>query len=164
MKKTRSVIGTLALVLLFSSAFNPAVETGLKTGRQAPGLQWQDNGNQVELSALRGQYVLLNFWAGYDAASRMRNVRLSREADKEGYENLRFVSISFDTNSKVFEEIVKRDRLNTATQFHDKAGKASDIFDSYRLSRGFTSYLISPEGVIIAKDPSLEQLTKLIRQ
>ena len=40
----------------------------------------------------------------------------------------------------------------------------SDIFDNYRLNKGFASYLISPEGVIIAKDPNPEQLTKLIRQ
>ena len=62
------------------------------------------------------------------------------------------------------EETIKRDGLNTATQFYDKDGSQSDIFDNYRLNKGFASYLISPEGVIIAKDPNPEQLTKLIRQ
>ena len=103
----------LALVLLFSSAFNP-VETGLKEGKQAPMLKLKNSEGAVTLSELKGRYVLLNFWAGYDAPSRMENIRFAREIDKNKIENI--------------------------------------------------SYLISPEGVIIAKDPNPEQLTKLIRQ
>lgn len=107
---------------------------------------------------------MLNFWAGYDAPSRMGNIRFAREIDKSEIENISLVSVSFDTSRKVFEETIKRDGLNTATQFYDKDGSQSDIFDNYRLNKGFASYLISPEGVIIAKDPNPEQLTKLIRQ
>ncbi len=163
MKKTKSVIGMLALVLLFSSAFNP-VETGLKEGEHAPMLQLQNAEGPVSLQSLKGQYVLLNFWAGYDAPSRMENIRFAREIDKNRIENISLVSVSFDTNRKVFEEIVKRDRLDTATQFYDKDVSSSNTFDDYRLSKGFASYLISPEGVIIAKNPNPDQLTKLIRQ
>ncbi len=153
----------LALVLLFSSAFNP-VETGLKEGKQAPKLYVENTAGKVTLQELKGQYVLLNFWAGYDAMSRMQNVRFAREIDKAGLENISLVSVSFDTNRKVFEETIKRDGLNAATQFYDKDGSRSDIFDNYRLNKGFASYLISPEGVIIAKNPDPEHLTNLIRQ
>ena len=153
----------LALVLLFSSAFNP-VETGLKEGKQAPKLYVENTAGKVTLQELKGQYVLLNFWAGYDAMSRMQNVRFAREIDKAELENISLVSVSFDTNRKVFEETIKRDGLNAATQFYDKDGSRSDIFDNYRLNKGFASYLISPEGVIIAKNPDPEHLTNLIRQ
>ena len=68
----------LALVLLFSSAFNP-VETGLKEGKQAPMLKLKNSEGAVTLSELKGRYVLLNFWAGYDAPSRMENIRFARE-------------------------------------------------------------------------------------
>ena len=163
MKKIQSVIGVLALVLLFSSAFNP-VKTGLEEGEQAPRLSLQNGESSVSLQSLKGRYVLLNFWAGYDAPSRMENIRYARKLDKSGLENISLVSVSFDTNRKVFEEIVKRDGLNAATQFYDKDGSQSDIFDDYRLNKGFVSYLISPEGVIIAKNPNPEHLTKLIRQ
>ena len=71
----------LALVLLFSSAFNP-VETGLKEGKQAPMLKLKNSEGAVTLSELKGRYVLLNFWAGYDAPSRMENIRFAREIDK----------------------------------------------------------------------------------
>ena len=163
MKKTKSVIGMLALILLFSSAFNTN-KTGLKEGERAPQLSLQNADDSVSLQSLKGRYVLLNFWAGYDAPSRMENIRYAREIDKSGLENISLVSVSFDTNRKVFEETIKRDGLNAATQFYDKDGSRSDIFDNYRLSKGFASYLISPEGVIIAKDPNPEHLTKLIRQ
>ena len=135
----------LALVLLFSSAFNP-VETGLKEGKQAPMLKLKNSEGAVTLSELKGRYVLLNFWAGYDAPSRMENIQFAREIDKSEIENISLVSVSFDTSRKVFEETIKRDGLNTATQFYDKDGSQSDIFDNYRLNKGFASYLISPEG------------------
>ena len=54
MKKTKSVIGMLALVLLFSSAFNP-VETGLKEGKQAPMLKLKNSEGAVTLSELKGR-------------------------------------------------------------------------------------------------------------
>lgn len=71
----------LALVLLFSSAFNP-VETGLKEGKQAPMLKLKNSRGQFLSDELKGRYVLLNFWAGYDAPSRMENIRFAREIDK----------------------------------------------------------------------------------
>ena len=111
----------LALVLLFSSAFNP-VETGLKEGKQAPMLKLKNSEGAVTLRELKGRYVLLNFWAGYDAPSRMENIRFAREIDKSEIENISLVSVSFDTSRKVFEETIKRDGLNTATQFYDKDG------------------------------------------
>ncbi len=163
MKKTKAVLGILALVLLFSSSFNPA-KTGLKEGEQAPRLSVQNVDNSFTLNSSKGKFVLVNFWAGYDAPSRMNNVRYARAIAKAENENLALVSISFDSNEKVFEETIKRDRLTPATQFHDKAGKESDIFDNYRLNKGFASYLISPEGVIIAKNPHPEHLTELICQ
>ncbi len=163
MKKTKSVLGMLALVLLFSSSFNPG-KTGLKEGEQAPRLSAQNAENGFNLNSSKGQYVLVNFWAGYDAPSRMNNIRYAHAINQAENENIALVSISFDSNEKVFKETIKRDRLDPTTQFHDKAGKQSDTFDLYRLNKGFASYLISPEGVIIAKNPNPEQLTKLIRQ
>ncbi len=163
MKRTKSVLGMLVLVLLFSSAFNPA-KTGLKEGEQAPKLSVQNTDHGFNLNSSKGQYVLVNFWAGYDAPSRMNNIRYAHAINQAENENIALVSISFDSNEKVFEETIKRDRLNPTTQFHDKAGNRSQLFDLYRLNKGFASYLISPEGVIIAKNPNPDHLTNLIRQ
>ena len=44
----------LALVLLFSSAFNP-VETGLKEGKQAPMLKLKNSEGAVTLRELKGR-------------------------------------------------------------------------------------------------------------
>ena len=98
----------LALVLLFSSAFNP-VETGLKEGKQAPMLKLKNSEGAVTLRELKGRYVLLNFWAGYDAPSRMENIRFAREIDKSEIENISLVSVSFDTRTidKTYSSIIK---------------------------------------------------------
>ncbi len=163
MKKTKSVLGMLVLFFLFTSAFAPT-KTGLKEGEQAPKLIVQNDETGFDLNTSEGQFVLINFWAGYDAPSRMNNIRYAHAINQTENRDIALVSISFDTNQRLFEETIKRDGLNPATQFYDQAGKESDTFNRYHLEQGFASYLISPEGVIIAKNPNPNHLTKLIRQ
>ena len=128
MKKIQSVIGVLALVLLFSSAFNP-VKTGLEEGEQAPRLSLQNGESSVSLQSLKGRYVLLNFWAGYDAPSRMENIRYARELDKSGLENISLVSVSFDTNRKVPSEQRIRQLSDFARGCYHRQEPESGTFD-----------------------------------
>ena len=53
---------------------------GLNVGDMAPDFKIQTMSaeqSQTELSDLKGKYVLLSFWASYDAQSRMQNASLS---------------------------------------------------------------------------------------
>ena len=51
---------------------------------------------QHELSNLKGKYVLLSFWASYDAQSRMQNASLSNVLRAASNQNVEMVSVSFD--------------------------------------------------------------------
>ena len=165
MKKVKSIFALFVLFLMISAGSNRIPKTGLFVGEKAPIFQMVDStAGNFNLRDQKGKYVVLNFWASYDAPSRISNVRIQQEIEKLNHQNLSFVSVSYDPNKVVFEETVKLDELNRNTQFYDKDGSQSDIFDDYRLNKGFASYLISPEGVIIAKNPNPEHLTKLIRQ
>ena len=77
---------------------------GLSIGEYAPDFVMSDDASDVadsvhsRLSALHGNYVMVNFWASYDAASRMRNIELNRALldDENAQHRVKFVSVSFD--------------------------------------------------------------------
>ncbi len=136
---------------------------GLNVGDIAPDFKIQSmSAGQplAELSDMKGKYVLLSFWASYDAHSRMQNVSLSnvlRSASRN--ENVEMVSVSFDEYQSIFKETVRKDQIVTPTCFVETKGESSGLFKKYRLGRGFTNYLLDENGVIIAKNISAAELS-----
>ena len=127
---------------------------GLNVGDIAPDFKIQSmSAGQplAELSDMKGKYVLLSFWASYDAHSRMQNASLSnvlRSASRN--DNVEMVSVSFDEYQSIFKETVRKDQIVTPTCFVETKGESSGLFKKYRLGRGFTNYLLDENGVIIA--------------
>ena len=136
---------------------------GLNVGDIAPDFKIQSmSAGQplAELSDMKGKYVLLSFWASYDAHSRMQNASLSnvlRSASRN--ENVEMVSVSFDEYQSIFKETVRKDQIVTPTCFAETKGENSGLFKKYRLNRGFTNYLLDGNGVIIAKNISAAELS-----
>ena len=136
---------------------------GLNVGDIAPDFKIQSmSAGQplAELSDMKGKYVLLSFWASYDAHSRMQNASLSnvlRSASRN--ENVEMVSVSFDEYQSIFKETVRKDQIVTPTCFVETKGESSGLFKKYRLGRGFTNYLLDESGVIIAKNISAAELS-----
>ena len=111
-----------------------------------------------ELSNMKGKYVLLSFWASYDAQSRMQNASLSNAL----HQNVEMVSVSFDEYRSVFEETIRKDQIVTPVCFVETEGENSDLYKQYRLGRGFTNYLLDDNGVIIAKNISAAELSSYL--
>ena len=136
---------------------------GLNVGDIAPDFKIQSmSAGQplAELSDMKGKYVLLSFWASYDAHSRMQNASLSnvlRSAPRN--DNVEMVSVSFDEYQSIFKETVRKDQIVTPTCFVETKGEFSGLFKKYRLGRGFTNYLLDENGVIIAKNISAAELS-----
>ena len=136
---------------------------GLNVGDIAPDFKIQSmSAGQplAELSDMKGKYVLLSFWASYDAHSRMQNASLRnvlRSASRN--ENVEMVSVSFDEYQSIFKETVRKDQIVTPTCFVETKGESSGLFKKYRLGRGFTNYLLDENGVIIAKNISAAELS-----
>lgn len=136
--------------------------SGLGVGDLAPDFRLpqaiEERQQPSGLADLRGRYVLLSFWASYDAASRMRNATLSNVLRMASPQEVEMVSVSFDEYQSVFLETVRKDRIAQQDCFVETAGTRSDLFSKYRLNKGFTNYLIDGRGVIIAKDLTARQL------
>ena len=136
---------------------------GLNVGDIAPDFKIQSmSAGQplAELSDMKGKYVLLSFWASYDAHSRMQNASLSNVLRSASHnDNVEMVSVSFDEYQSIFKETVRKDQIVTPTCFVETKGESSGLFKKYRLGRGFTNYLLDENGVIIAKNISAAELS-----
>jgi hypothetical protein len=144
--------------LLFTGSSEKEVKLteGIQPGNLAPGINLQD------INLKGNKFVLLQFWAAYDAHSRMVNAQMNNVISHLKTDDIRLVSISLDENEAVFEGIVKAERLNPATQFNDPHGENSEIFKNYRLESGFINLLINPEGVIVAKNVNPKEISGYI--
>lgn len=143
---------------------------GLSIGEYAPDFVMTDDASYAtdavysRLSALHGNYVLVNFWASYDASSRMRNIELNRALldEENNPKRVEFVSVSFDDYASIFRETVRKDGIVGAGCFVETGGAKSSIFKDYNLKKGFTNYLLDENGMIIAKNISVAELSSYL--
>ena len=145
---------------------------GLSIGEYAPDFVMSDDASDVadsvhsRLSSLHGNYVLVNFWASYDAASRMRNIEFNRALldDENAQSSVKFVSVSFDDYASIFRETVRKDGIVGAGCFVETECVKSSIFKDYNLKKGFTNYLLDENGMIIAKNISVAELSSYLNE
>ncbi len=154
------VVLTIFSFTFFSFIGKDTPTVGLTIGDKAPAFTICGEKELIELEDLQGKYVLLSFWASYDAPSRAKNATLNHALANA--KNVEMVSVSFDEYKSVFNEAIKQDRLSTNHCFVELAGNESDLFDAYRLKRGFKNFLLNPDGVIIARDVTASELSSFL--
>ncbi len=162
-------------VVLLISSLTSFIEkdrpvTGLSVGEHAPDFVISSDASdalnpvQKRLSGLHGNCVLVNFWASYDAPSRIRNIELSRALVKSDAQNqVEYVSVSFDEYESIFRETVRKDGI-VGTNMVDTAGEKSKLFRKYELKGGLTNYLLDENGMIIAKNISVAELSSYLNK
>ena len=161
----KNVSGFFVVLLILSFSFLSFVgkdtpTEGLTIGDKAPEFTICDEKQLMELSDLRGKYVLISFWASYDAQSRMQNATLNHVINKS--KNIEMVSVSFDDYKSIFNETIKKDRINTPNCFVETEGENSELFKTYRLNKGFMNYLLDENGIIIAKNITAKEISNYL--
>ena len=160
MSNFKSIFFLVLVCLLMTGSRTKEIKftEGIQPGNLAPGINLQG------INLKGNKFILLQFWAAYDAHSRMVNAQMYNAISHLKTDDIRMVSISLDENEAVFEGIVKVEHLNPATQFNDPRGKDSDIFKNYRLSSGFNNWLINSEGVVVAKNVNPRDISGYIER
>lgn len=134
-------------------------------GSEAPEIELPTPaGKTVSLSSLRGQYVLLDFWASWCMPCRAENPTLVRAYAKYNKMGFEIYQVSLDKTKNEWEAAIKDDNL-TWTHVSDLKFWNSTAAQLYQVKGIPTNFLLDPKGVIIAKNlrgPALGQKLKEI--
>ena len=126
-------------------------------------LEMSNASTSLSASDLKGKYVLVNFWDSHNAVSRIAAGEYDRYFRTHPRSDLRLLSVNTDDNRRLFDEIVRRDGLDSLTQFHIADVKARGITPGYHPEGGYSSYLLNPSGKIVAVNPTVQTVNSLLQ-
>jgi cytochrome c biogenesis protein CcmG/thiol:disulfide interchange protein DsbE len=148
-----AVLAVLAAVGIVLATRTPQEATAVQTpllGHQAPLFSGNDlvNGSHVDLAALRGHYVVINFFASWCGPCQQEAPDLSRFAYQQAHtsDGADMVSVVFhDTTSTARQFLVDNGDLWPAVS--DPSGV---IANSYGVGSPPTSFVVNPSGRVTA--------------
>jgi len=165
------IFGVVAFILGRILYFKPAFEEK----DQAPDFSASIlSGEDFKLQQLRGHYVLLEFWGSWCGPCRQANPKLRAIYAK--YRNTRFekassfqmVSVGIEKSRDSWLRAIRQDGLDWPYHILDPASSLR-FFDAplsklYGIREVPSSYLIGPDGSILARNLDLDMLDAFLRK
>ncbi|WP_428229293.1 TlpA family protein disulfide reductase [Flavobacterium sp.] len=147
MKKTLLILGFLCGVITSSKA----QVVGLDVGDIAPEIDLPDTkGNNVALSSLRGDYVLIDFWASWCGPCLKEQPELIK-LNNTYAGKFSIYSVSMDTKKPLWLAAIAKQKLPW-TQVSDLKYWNSPVVGTYMLQSVPLNFLIDKNGIILAKN------------
>ncbi|MEO5906212.1 MAG: TlpA disulfide reductase family protein [Saprospiraceae bacterium] len=165
------VIVAIVAVLIFKTGKTWYLKPGLVNGEKASDFTGElPDGSSFQLSDLKGNYVLLNFWGSWCGPCRGEHpqlVMLHKEfkgksfSDASGFE---IVSIGIEENEASWSRAIQLDSLNWKYHHLEQSMFEGPIAKAFNVRQLPTKFLLNPDGVIIAVDPSLDKVAGILKE
>jgi len=145
--------------------------SGLATGTSSPEIITQDANNRwLQLSALKGTYVLVEFWESGNADARRNHIEMERLYKKYQHEdfkngkNYSVYSVSLDTDKNKWLAAVTADNVSWNCQTIDtKSWNAQAALD-FGINYLPKYYLLDGDGVVIKKNILIGELESILNE